>query len=165
MESEIFSTGEQDIYGLLETSQTDLRPDEAARRLTEYGPNVLEKKAAVPLWKRVLAQFTHLLAILLWVAGILAIVSNSVPLGIACFAVIFINAAFSFWQEFRAEKAVESLAKILPKKARVIRDDVEEEIDAESLVPGDIMLLEAGNSISADARLVQAMEMRVDNSA
>ncbi len=165
MDSDIFQTGEQDVFGLLETSPEGLRPDEAGHRLTRYGPNVLEKKAGVPLWRRLLAQFTHLLAILLWVAGILAIVSDSVPLGIACFAVIVINAAFSFWQEFRAEKAVESLAKILPVKARVLRDGAEEEIDAETLVPGDVMLLEAGNSISADARLVRVMEMTVDNSA
>lgn len=165
MDKAIYSTNEQGVYELLETSDKGLRPDDAARRLSQYGQNTLEKKAAVPLWRRILTQFTHLLAVLLWAAGILAIVSDSVPLGIACFAVIFINAAFSFWQEFKAEKAIESLAKILPKKARVVRDGVEEEVDADTLVPGDVMLLEAGNSISADARLVQAMEMRVDNSA
>jgi P-type Ca2+ transporter type 2C len=165
MDKAIYSTGEQGVYELLETSEKGLRPDEAARRLSEHGLNVLDKKAAVPLWRRALAQFTHLLAILLWVAGILAIVSDSVPLGIACFAVIFINAGFSFWQEFKAEKAIESLAKILPKKARVVRDGVDEEIDADTLVPGDMVLLEAGNNISADSRLIQAMEMRVDNSA
>jgi P-type Ca2+ transporter type 2C len=165
MDKAIYSTGEQEVFELLETSDKGLRPDEAARRLSRYGNNVLEKKAAVPLWRKILSQFTHLLAILLWVAGIMALLSDSVPLGIACFAVIFINAAFSFWQEFKAEKAIESLARILPKKARVLREGAEEEIEAETLVPGDVMLLETGNSISADARLVQTMEMTVDNSA
>jgi potassium/sodium efflux P-type ATPase len=165
MDREIYSSSEDEAYSLLQSSPQGLRSDEAAHRLSEHGANLLEKKAGVPLWRRIFSQFTHLLAVLLWVAGILAIVSDSVPLGIACFAVIFINAAFSFWQEFRAEKAIESLEKILPKKARVLRDGEEQEIDAENLVRGDVVLLEAGNNISADARLVKTMEMQVDNSA
>ncbi len=165
MDKQIYTVDEQRVYELLETSPKGLEPDEAARRLSQQGPNRIERKGAVPLWRKVVAQFTHLLAILLWLAGALAIISDSLPLGIACFLVIFINAGFSFWQEFRAEKAVESLANILPKKARVLRAGNEEDIDADMLVPGDVVLLEAGNSISADARLVRAMEMMVDNSA
>ena len=166
MDEKIYAVSEDEVYQALNSSKEGLSREQYENRLVEYGPNKLEKKAAVPLWKKVLSQFTHLLAILLWIAGVLSIYpSKNVPLGVACFLVIFINAAFSFWQEFKAEKAVESLAKILPRKARVIRDGQEQEIEAVSLVPGDAVLLEAGNSISADARLMYAMEMTVDNSA
>jgi magnesium-transporting ATPase (P-type) len=161
----IYAVAEQDVYSLLDSSPEGLTADEASRRLAEQGPNVLEEKRAAPLWRKILSQFTHLLAILLWVAGVLAVISDSVPLGIACFLVILINAAFSFWQEYKAEKAIESLKKILPRKARVVRGGAEVEVDAELLVPGDLLLMEAGNNISADARLISAMEMRVDNSA
>jgi Ca2+-transporting ATPase len=165
MDKSIYSTDELEVYSLQGTSPEGLSAGETEARLQEFGENVLQQKAAVPLWRKILAQFTHTLALLLWAAGIFAILSEQVPLGVACFLVILINAAFSFWQEFRAEKAVESLAKILPRKARVIRGAEEMEIEADVLVPGDVMLLEAGNSVSADARLVEAMEMRVDNSA
>lgn len=163
MDKSIYSLPEEDIYKLLGSSPEGLSSEEAGRRFQTSGPNVLKKKAAVPLWRRIVSQFTHLLAVLLWIAGILAIFSDSVPLGIACFMVIIINAAFSFWQEFKAERAIESLEKILPRKARVFRNGNEQEIEADELVPGDLVLLEAGNNISADSRLVKAMEMRVDN--
>lgn len=165
MDKQIFSADPHDVFALLGTSNTGLTSQSADERLSEYGLNEIQKKAAIPMWRKIAAQFTHLLAILLWVAGLLSIFSDQVPLGIACFLVIIVNAAFSFWQEFRAEKAVESLAKILPRKARVVREGEEIEIDAETLVPGDVVILEAGNNVSADGRLVEAMEMRVDNSA
>src|SRR5450759_3615336 len=165
MDKEIYASDQQAVFSLLGTSAGGLDSKIAGERHEEYGETVLEKKRAVPLWKKIGAQFTHLLALLLWAAGIFAIYSDQWPLGIACFLVIVINAAFSFWQEFRAERAVESLAKILPRKARVMRNGEELEIDAEKLVPGDVIIFEAGNNVSADARLVEAMEMRVDNSA
>src|SRR5450756_608766 len=108
----VYSVAEHDVYGFLDSSPEGLTAAEAARRLEQLGPNVLEEKRAVPLWRKILSQFTHLLAILLWAAGDMASLSNSVPLGIACFLVIFINAAFSFWQEYKAEKAIESLKPV-----------------------------------------------------
>jgi len=165
MDKAIHSIPEADVFEALGSSEKGLTGVEATRRLGEQGLNTLEKKAGIPLWRKVITQFTHTLALLLWVAGALAILSNNLALGIACFLVIIINAIFSFWQEYKAERAIESLAKILPRKARVFREGMEQEIDAEELVSGDLMLLEAGNNISADSRLIKAMEMRVDNSA
>ncbi|MBU1671205.1 MAG: cation-transporting P-type ATPase [Actinobacteria bacterium] len=165
MEEAILSTPEDGVFDLLESNPRGLRYDEAARRLDVEGPNVLEKKRGVPLWRKFLHNFIHFFAILLWVAAVLSFIADTPQLGYACIAVVVINAIFTFWQEFKAEKAIESLQKILPRKARVLRDGEEQEIDAEDLVPGDVVLLEAGNSISADARLVQVNEMRVDNSA
>ncbi len=156
---------EDEVFRALGTSPKGLSKDEALRRLQRDGRNLIKERPSTPAWRKFLSNFFHFFAILLWIGGILAFVGKTPELGYACFAVIVINAIFTFWQEYKAEKAVESLKKILPRKARVIRDGAEIEIDAEELVVGDVMVLEAGNSISADGRLVKAMEMSVDNSA
>src|SRR3989338_1214819 len=85
-------------------------------------------------------------------------------LGWALFLFILINASFSFWQEYKAERAVEALQKLLPQKVKVIREGKEREISSSGLVPGDIILLNEGDNIPADGRLIQADDMRVDNS-
>ena len=105
----------------------------------------------------------------------MSFVAGMPELGWAIFLVIIINALFSFWQEYRAGKAVwqeyragkavEALKRLLPKKVLVVRDGEEKEIDAAGLVPGDFIRLSEGDSVPADGRLVDAEEMRVDNSA
>jgi magnesium-transporting ATPase (P-type) len=104
------------------------------------------------------------MAILLWVGGGLAFVGGMPQLGWAIWTVVIINAVFSFWQEFRAERAMEALRKLLPVQARVLRDGEELRLPAAELVPGDILLLSEGDHISADARLVEEAELRVDQS-
>ena len=154
-----------EIYKELETTPSGLSEDEAKRRLERYGQNVLRELKGKPLFLRFMENLYNLLAILLWVGGALAFVANMPALGWAIFAVILINAIFSFWQEYKAERALEALKKLLPRKAIVLRDGKEREISAEELVPGDIIFLEEGDSISADARLIETFNMRVDNSA
>jgi magnesium-transporting ATPase (P-type) len=156
MDQAIFMTAEEEVFDLLGTSPDGLDSREAARRLEESGKNVIEKKRSTPLWRKLLADFTHFFALMLWFAAVLSFISDMPELGYACIGVVLINGIFTFWQEFKAEKAIESLQKILPRKARVLRDGEEKEIEAEELVPGDLVLLEAGNSVSADARLVEA---------
>jgi P-type Ca2+ transporter type 2C len=165
MDNSIFTVSEAEVYGLLESGAEGLNSQEAARRLEAEGPNVIEKRRGTPLWRKLLVNFTHFFAIMLWFAAVLSFIADMPELGIACIAVIVINGIFTFWQEFKAERAIESLQKILPKRARVLRDGTEQEIEADELVRGEVVLLEAGNSISADARLIEAREMRVNNSA
>ncbi len=154
-----------EIYKELETGPLGLSEDEAKKRLEKYGRNVLKELKGKPLFLRFMDNLYNLLAILLWIGGALAFVTEMPELGWAIFAVIFINASFSFWQEYKAEKALEALKKLLPKKAMVLRNGKKREISAEELVPGDIIILEEGNNISVDARLIEAFNMRVDNSA
>ncbi len=90
------------------------------------------------------------MALLLWAASFLAFLSGTPELGFAIIAVIFINAIFSFLAGISGEKAIEALKKILPSTAKVMRDGVENQILASELVPGDILLLEEGDNISAD---------------
>lgn len=99
------------------------------------------------------------MAILLWVGGIVAFIAHMPQLGIAVWMVNLINGLFSFWQEFRAEKAADALVQLLPLHVRVIRDGITKNIEAEDLVPGDIMVLSEGDHISADGRLIEASEL------
>jgi magnesium-transporting ATPase (P-type) len=113
---------------------------------------------------RVIANFTHLMAILLWVGGLIGFLAQMPQLGIAIWAVNLINGLFSFWQEYKAEKALAALRRLLPTYARVLRGGIEQRIPAEELVPGDVLLLSEGDHISADGRLVTEAALRVDQS-
>ncbi len=156
---------EEEILSELETKKSGLPEQEAERRLKKFGPNTLEKIRVTPLFLRFAANLTNLFAILLWAAGILAFVASIPQLGWAILAVIFINAVFSFWQEYKAEKAVEALRVLIPSYSRVLRDNQEKRILTSDIVPGDIILLGEGDKIPADGRLFEAFDMRVDNSA
>ena len=127
---------------------------EAARRLTVYGPNELSRRGGRRWPKELLAQLTHPLALLLAVAALLAAVTHSSALAIAIGVVIVLNAAFAFFEEQQAERAIEALAGYLPTRALVFRDGHHVEVNATELVPGDLMVLEEGNRVCADGRLV-----------
>lgn len=153
-----------EVYKYLDTSKDGLDLNEAQKRVGVYGPNKIEVVKKTPIYYKFLANLYQLLALLLWGASVLAFLSGTPQLGFAIIAVIFINAIFSFWQEYQAEKAIEALKKILPSTAKVIREGKQDEILSSQLVPGDIIVLEEGDNISADARLVEAYQMKVDSS-
>jgi magnesium-transporting ATPase (P-type) len=152
------------LYQELGSRPEGLAQDEAVRRLSVYGPNVLKEVKGKPLIFKLLANFTHIMAIMLWVAGIGAFVARMPELGIAVWAVNIINGAFSFFQEFRAEKATQALKKILPSTSRVMRNGEETSIVAQDLVPGDVIFLQEGDSIPADCRLLNSSDLRVNQS-
>jgi magnesium-transporting ATPase (P-type) len=105
------------------------------------------------------------MALLLWVGGLIGFLAQMPQLGIAVWMVNLINGAFSFWQEYKAEQATAALWRMLPTYARVLREGVEQRLLAEELVPGDVIVLSEGDHISADGRLVEVTELRVDQSA
>lgn len=162
--SEIHQYHTQDVYGALDSCEAGLSQAEVQERLVRYGHNVIRTIKGKPLYIKLLSNFIHLMAILLWVGGFVAFIARMPQLGIAVWMVNIINGAFSFWQEFRAEKATEALKKLLPAYTRVLRSGVEEKVLAEELVPGDVILLGEGESISADARLVAQAELKCDQS-
>lgn len=160
-----------DAFKSLGTSDGGLSAAEAARRLREYGPNHIAEIGAEPEWRRFLREFTHFFAIILWIAAGLAFYAESRSrgegmwqLGVAIVAVILINGCFSFWQEYRAERAIDALRKLLPQSVKVMRDGRMMTLPGEELVPGDIILLEAGDNVPADCRLVLANNVRVNTS-
>jgi Ca2+-transporting ATPase len=152
----------EEVYESLATTANGLSEDEAAQRLEQFGANELPAPVHRPLWLRFTDQLTHFMALLLWVAGILAFVSRIPELGWAIWAVIWINAIFSFWQEFQAERALAALKKVLPMQVKVYRDGELRQIPARELVRGDVIQLEEGDRIPADARLISAESCYVD---
>ncbi len=120
----------EEVYQSLGTTANGLSQNEAQQRLEKFGANELPEPAHRPLWLRFADQLTHFMALLLWVAGILAFISRTPELGWAVWAVIWINAIFSFWQEFQAEKALSALKKVLPMQVKVYRDGELKQIPA-----------------------------------
>ncbi len=149
---------------LMDSDMRGLSGEEAARRLEKYGRNELEQKKQTSMAKKLIANLTSLMALLLWAGGIMAFVSGAPELGISICCVNIINGLFSFVQEFKAEKATSALQKMLPSYARVVRDGKEEKILASEIVPGDIMILEEGDKISADARILRSSDFKADQS-
>ncbi len=137
---------------------------EAAERLRLNGPNVMPKRPPVPLWRQLGTQLVHFFAIMLWIAGGLAIAAGMPQLGIAIFVVIALNGLFAFLQEHRAERASEKLRDLLPRKAIVRRDGRRLVVDAAELVVEDVVLLRGGDGISADLRLIEVHALSVDTS-
>lgn len=152
------------VYTAMGSAETGLTGTEAAARMEHFGRNALESKTGQPMILKFLSNFTHLMAVLLWISGLLALIANMPELGIAIWMVNVINGIFSFWQEFRAGKATEALQKLLPDYARVLRDGSELRVLAEELVPGDVILLSEGDRISADGRLVDDNDLQVNQS-
>ena len=156
----------------LVTSDKGISEDEALRRLHEYGLNEIKEVRRKPLYLRFISQFTHFLAILLWIAAVLCFLSEYLHpgegllfLGIAILGVILINAVFTFIQEYRAEKAIEALKKLLPFNVKALREGTAKEVRAERIVPGDLMLLSEGDKVPADARLIESNRLMVNNAS
>ncbi|MBD3310740.1 calcium-translocating P-type ATPase, SERCA-type [Candidatus Woesearchaeota archaeon] len=160
----------------LNTSEKGISEAEAKRRLERYGPNKLEEKEKVSPWKIFLQQFKSPLIWVLIAAMIISVIvafiekSNHVTAAdltdaIVIFVILILNAVFGFIQEYKAEKAIEKLRELSSPKAKVIRDGHEKEIDAVNLVSGDIIRIETGDRISADARIIEEKELETQEAA
>ena len=137
----------------LRTRRGGLSDREATRRLVVYGPNELVRRAGRGWIRDLVQQLVHPLALLLWLAAGLAQVSGTSALAIAIVVVILINALFAFLQERHAEQAVEALSAYLPVQVRVVRDTKPRLIEVRELVPGDVIVVEEGERVSADHRV------------
>ncbi len=162
-------TAEQALASL-DTSADGLSAAEAARRLCEFGPNEVQRAPHTPLLVRLVREFTHLFAVILWIAAALAAYAHlrdpgqgMATLAVAIVAVILVNGVFSFWQEFRAERALAALEKLLPHHVKVFRVGQVELCQACDLAPGDVIALEAGSLVPADCRLVDSFGLTVNN--
>jgi calcium-translocating P-type ATPase len=138
----------------LRSSPRGLSAAEAGRRLLQYGPNELRRRGGRRWPGELGRQLTHPLALLLWLAAGLSFAVGNDTIGIAVLLVIVLNAAFAFVQEMQAERAVEALARYMPQHVRVLRDRAPSLIEAAGLVPGDVVLLQEGDRIAADMRLL-----------
>jgi len=172
---DVWALPQEGVFDSLHTSPRGLVEDEAFRRLQRYGRNVLPAKVGRPIYFRFLYQFTTLFAIMLEVAAVLVFIAAMLSTGasrqdninvtVAILGVVLLNATIGFFQEYRAEKATEALQKLVPANAKVVREGEVTIVPAAELVPGDLIQLEEGDSISADARLIRQYEMSTINIA
>ncbi len=149
----------------LDSTWEGLGPEQVAARLRRHGPNRLPERGGRGLGQQFLSQFTHFFAVTLWASAALAFLGGMPQLGWAIAIVVVVNGLFSFAQEYRAERATRALTAMLPPMALVRRSGERRSVPAAELVPGDLLLLEEGARISADARVLSAVGLRVDNSA
>ena len=155
-----------DVVRRLDTDpERGLSAAEAARRLSDCGPNALERTPPEPLWRKIIAQFKELVIwILLVAAGIAAALGDWADTA-AILAIVLVNAAIGFFQEQRAQQALAALERLAAPLAKVVRDGAVHPVPARSIVPGERIELEAGDQVPADARLVEAFGLRVQESA
>jgi calcium-translocating P-type ATPase len=138
----------------LGTRRSGLGAREADRRLHQYGPNGIRQLERPSRVRALGSQLLNPLALLLWLSVAFSLIQGSVAIALTIVAVILLNAAFSFAQELRAERATDALRAYLPPRVRVRREGTEADLDATQLVPGDIVLIGEGDRLSADARLL-----------
>ncbi|MEZ5271264.1 MAG: HAD-IC family P-type ATPase [Ilumatobacteraceae bacterium] len=139
---------------------------DAAARLAERGPNELAAAPRTPAWRRFLAQFTDLLILILLGAAVVAFaVSGEIKTPAVVLTVVILNAVIGFVQENRAERSLDALRTMLVSKARVRRNGETHEVDLADVVPGDIVLIEAGDRVPADGRLLMAANLEIEEAA
>ncbi len=149
----------------LNTINAGLGNQEAQRRLAEYGPNELQAAHRVSPWTLFLQQFKNVLIIILLIAtAVSALLGHEIE-AIAIAVIVLLAVLLGFVQEYRAERAIEALRQMAAPTANVLRDGQEIEIPARELVPGDIVILRAGDKIPADARLIEAVNLQIEEAA
>ncbi|MHB0998653.1 MAG: cation-translocating P-type ATPase [Armatimonadota bacterium] len=153
------------ILDQLDTTRDGLSDVEAKKRLEQYGANELKETARISPIIAFLNQFRSPLIYILMLAALFSFASGHPIDGFVILAIVILNAVIGFYQEYQAERALEALKKISALQATVIRDNEEVEIDSSDLVPGDIILLQTGDKIPADARLIFATNLKTDESA
>lgn len=164
------STEIEEVLSALKTNRNGITPEEAQKRLEQYGPNELKEEKKKQWYHLLFEQFTSILIIILVISAAVSAYLASIegkPMTDAyvIFLIVIMNAILGFVQEYRAEKAVEALKAMVSPHVLVLRDGREDSIDSINLVPGDIILLEAGSRIPADCRLIEAANLNIDEAA
>lgn len=166
----LFSASTDEILESLGTRRTGLTAVEVKKRRADFGPNTIERIRREPLYRRLMRSFTHFFALLLWLAAAIAFVAelmqpnqDMATLGYAIVGVIAINGLFSFGQEYKAERMLAELARLLPTHVKVVRDAHTMAVPSDDLVPGDIVVIGQGDRVPADCRLIEAFAVRVNN--
>ncbi|MBI4573813.1 MAG: cation-translocating P-type ATPase [candidate division NC10 bacterium] len=149
----------------LEATPQGLSREEAARRLERYGPNTLKEEKRISPWEILLGQFKNFLILLLIAATVISVLLGETLDAIVIFAIVIASAVLGFYQEYRAEKALQALKAMASPTASVLRNGEEVEIPSAEVVPGDIMLLTAGDRMPADGRLIEAANVRIDEAS
>ena len=142
-----------------------LSQDEVTRRLARFGPNALQSQTRRGPWRLLLAQFTDFMVLVLLVAAVISGLIGDLVDTIAILVIVLLNAVIGFVQSWRADRAMAALQVLATAQANVLRDGRQQAVPSPDLVPGDIVLLEAGNQVPADMRLIDIAQLQVDESA
>jgi magnesium-transporting ATPase (P-type) len=153
----------KELFDLLATSPQGLTSEEAAKRLAKYGPNTLIEKKRTSIAYRFLVDLKDLFGVLLLFASLLAALGGMWELSLIILLVVLVNTVFGLFQEWRAEKAMETLKSWMPEYAKVVRDGELKKILVKELVPGDLIVLDEGGRVPADARLIEAFDLWTNN--
>ena len=149
----------------LDSSLIGLNSSEAERRLQEHGKNEITEQKKKPVWKMFLQQFADFMIVVLMIAAVLAGVIGDITDSYVILLIVILNAVIGFVQEYRAEKAMEALKKMAASNALVIRGRQTLSIPALNLVTGDVVILEAGNIIPADLRIIESAQLKVEEAS
>lgn len=152
----------KELLERLQSSNKGLTDLEAQKRLLKYGTNVISRKTPIPYFRIFLDQFLDLMVILLVAAALLSFALGDARNGTIITAIIFLNAIIGFAQEYKAEKILKALKKILPERVKVKRDGLEKEVSTHFIVPGDIVILGEGDRIPADVRFLESYELKIN---
>lgn len=156
---------QEEVIELLGTRTTGLTSITAEERLCETGLNQLQETKRKTILSRFLAQFKDIMILILLVAAVISGIAGDLSDSIIILVIVILNAAIGFVQEYRAEKAMQALKKLAEVQAHVLRDQKSVWLPASQLVPGDIVVLEAGNAVPADLRILESINLKVDESA
>ncbi len=161
----IHSLRVSEVYQSLETSPSGLTEPEVQARLSLYGENLLAEAAHAPVWQKTIRQVRHPFVLLMILGAVLSLSQHDITLTVIILLLTLLNSGFSFWREYRAERAAEKLRRLLPSYAHIVRDGEESHVPASQVVPGDVLILAEGDNIPADARVVEEYGLRVNNAA
>jgi Ca2+-transporting ATPase len=154
-----------EIFELLSTNQQGLSAISAEEKLLQTGPNELQEGKKKSLALMLMAQFKDVMILILLAAAIIAGIVGDLTDTIVILIIVLLNALLGFFQEFRAEKAMKALKQMAVTQARVMRDGSINWLSATALVPGDIVLLEAGNAVPADLRIIESKSLKIEEAA
>ena len=159
----------QSAQAVIESSGTDpqqgLNLNDAKQRLTDHGLNTLQTTKQEHWYNILLRQFIDVLIAILLIAALISLAIGEIGDAVTIFAIIILNGILGFVQEWKAEKALDALAQMLAPYCTVVRDGREQKIEAQSLVSGDIVILQIGDRVPADLRLLDATNIKADESA
>jgi Ca2+-transporting ATPase len=153
------------VYEQLNTSPNGLDSEEVAQRRERYGPNELQERGLRSPLKVFLSQFTEIMVVVLLVAAVISFAIGEATDAIMILIIVILNAILGFTQEYRAERAMAALKELSVPTVRVRRDDQIREVEATTLVPGDVVLLEAGDRVPADGRIIESINLRAEEAA
>lgn len=155
----------EEVFEELDTSAEGLQGAEVEKRLEKYGPNELEERGLRSPWVVLLSQFTEIMVIVLLVAALISFFIGETTDAIMILIIVVLNAILGFTQEYRAERAMAALKKLSVPTVRVRRDNKIKEVEATTLVPGDVVLFEAGDRVPADCRVIESVNLRAEEAA